>query len=677
MRRSLAALAVLTALAPACASTCGRADEEAKKVTTSSSADATKDLVHEHYRFRLAWPGRGWKVLGERDARQLNPDATAGLSNGKITLLVIVEHAPGTDLDAVAELFVDNMAIENKERQPTAETTVGDTPARRFEVTGTVNGMAVRFRGLALAHQDHIYQVLAYKAVGHGDTADLDRALGAFSLVPGKVERPKVSAVVADQLGVGWRIAGGVFESAANRVRIDPPDGWRLMVGDELAHINASAEVGLTSTEVDAYVMILSEPIADANHAAYAAARRTETVGDAEPIGAPQKTQIAGSDIELVRVRIEEGITVELTHGTFFARGRAYQVLAWHAAGLRERAEPLMKRAFAAIELLDDAGVARVDAALAGARDGQNSVGPGHSLRGGVYRDFTHHLRWRRPPGHWRIAVGQEARADDELALLVAEDLGRGVHTQLLVEPAAGWEGAAYHEASVAGFKAQGWTLERSGTSTLAGEPARFSELRIETEDAPVRYLVTTAVIGDLGVQVPVWSVEVAWPGTKAAQAVTAAVERHPGPAIEMEGAAVRDQRLGFEMKLPVSWRRREITPDPLRPIGALHEWKRGRSEILVLAVYTFDKKDEDWMLDLVEQTVRDRGSDFANGSPESSQATVDGRPARQVTWDGWRGRADVFLLQRDATLYGVVAVDPDGDEGVTETARAAFSLLE
>jgi hypothetical protein len=45
------------------------------------NATATEPLVDEDYQFHIAWPGPGWTLLGESDARQVAPDAIAGAMN--------------------------------------------------------------------------------------------------------------------------------------------------------------------------------------------------------------------------------------------------------------------------------------------------------------------------------------------------------------------------------------------------------------------------------------------------------------------------------------------------------------------------------------------------------------------------------------------------------------------
>jgi hypothetical protein len=645
-------------------------DAEAKKVTTSSTYDATEPLVDEDYRFRLDWPGRGWKVLREDDARRINKDAVAGLQSDDTNLFVIVESAPGAELADFAALIVDNMAMEDKqaEQEPAR---VGDTPAIRIDVSGKLNDTPFRCRGLVLLHQDHAYQVLAF-AAGRGDRARLDQALDAFSLVPGQVRRRTVSAAVADQLGIGWHIAGGTFASAASRLRVRPPDGWRLAVGFELANMNPSAEVGMVGTEVDVYLAVITEPVPGLDRDAYAAARRAEAFGEATPID-PMKATVLGRPIELHRVRSEQGMVLELVHGVVYDRERAYQVMGWYSAALRERAEPALAAGLAAIELLDDAGVAAVDAALAAAPDRQNEIGAGYALRAGTYHDFTHHLRWKKPPGYWRITVGQAARAGNPDAQLSAEEVRTGLNAQLILEPAEGWDAAGYHQAIVGALVGNGLVRRRDGEGMIAGAPATFTELDLPTGGVTLRYRVTTAIVGDVAVQAIAWSVDSTWPGDEVVAAIAAGLERAPEPEVDA-GPPFRDRRFGFEVAMPPGWIHSDQTPEVMGALGSIQQWKSGRGMVLVMAVFAVDQQDDTWMLDLLEQKMREAGARMQSESPRTRTGELGGRPARVVTWED---DAEIWLTSRETTYYGVIVVDPGRTGKTAGIAVESFSLLD
>ena len=124
---------------------------EARKVTPTSTDDATAPLVDEDFRFRLAWPGEGWKVLHERDARRLNGDAVAGLLHKQVMTIVIVESLPGLEREAFTQLVIDNLAFTDKQSSVEVRTVDGHDESRIL-VTGTQDGRVTTVRGRLSRH---------------------------------------------------------------------------------------------------------------------------------------------------------------------------------------------------------------------------------------------------------------------------------------------------------------------------------------------------------------------------------------------------------------------------------------------------------------------------------------------------------------------------------------------
>jgi len=677
MNRAVVCLVAVSVSAGACKKRPDAA-EERKKVTSTSTDDATQPIVDEDYRFRLAWPGEGWKLLREADARHLNEDAIAGLTNDRVNAIVIVEHAPGGTLAGFADLIIGNIAIEDPKIER-SDTTISGEPAVRFEATGTINDLSIEFRGIVLAHQEHIYQVMAFAPKGTARAGELDQPIEAFSLLPGEVKRRTTSVVVEDQVGVGWRVAGGVFESAVSRLRIAPPAGWRLMVGDELARSNTDAEIGLAARDLDAYVIVIDEPIAGGDLAVYRRERLAAMAKTLDVGGKAPGATIAGRPVEMTRAVLAGGVPLEYALGVFGEGDRAYQVMGWYPAALRAKAEPLLAAAFGAIQRMGPDDAATLTRTLEAEADRQVAVGATHALRGGVYRDFANHLRWKKPAhGFWRIYTGQQARARNESALLGADELATGLQSQIFVEPAAGQAADAYHATVVEGLTTAGYHVVRRGEATIAGVPARFTEL-VSDHAVPIRYRATTAIAGAQGIQVHVWALASTWPEDEALlAAVASGVELAPDLRDVVDaGSLFEDHRLGFAMKLLPGWSMSDITPEAMRAIASIRIWRAHGNEILALGTYAFDQTDDAWLLDLIEQLLRQENASLALGTPVTEPGGLGGREARHVRWDTAAGRMDAYLIKRGAMFYAVLAHDTGTSAATAKRAAAAFELLD
>ncbi|HUS65127.1 MAG TPA: hypothetical protein VMZ28_11315 [Kofleriaceae bacterium] len=659
--KSSIAVAVAVAVAAALGG-CDKKQETGNKVTVSSEPTAKDPIVDEDYRFKLAWPGSGWKILRERDIRRVSPDAVAGLTNDKVWGAVIVEQAPGMELDAFGKLIIDQLAVEQRAEVRRERVKYAGVDAIDFAVDGLVQGAPVRFTGRVFLNGGWAYQVLAWSLRSNADDAAFRTVFDAFSILPGEVVGRASVAGARDADGVGWRVRGGLFESAVAGVRARAPAGWNVVTGDELAKLDPGADLGLVSSSPEAYLMVVVERAPGLTRDAYRQ-RRLDGM-EVDQVPGPVRARFLGADVELQRLRAREHPIDYLF--TVEQRGdRMIQLLAWYAGGLRAQAEPGVLTAMAAIDALDEAAVAALDRELAAAPDTQNAVGPDFALRRGRFRHFGLGLEWTRPDGYWRVSVGQAAREQNALALLYAEEPRRGLHMMLVSGP----------------MSAPPFTVTERHPAMLAGLPGEAIVGESGADAGVVAGLawhVTAAPRGADHLQLWVWGFAADMRARAAEVAALAGrLASQPMVAVEFR-EPYRDHRLGFQVSGLDDWTRSDDTPPDLAPLGTVVTWKRGRAMMFVIGLCgVSDATDEDWFADFMQQTFIDKlGLAGATAQP-ADQASIGGRSARHVRSESLHGRADMYLISRDETLYGVLAVDEEGGGDADRTARSAFTLLD
>lgn len=682
-RGLLLAAAALVALA-------GCKDEDSsagsRKVTVSSTDDATKPITDDDYRFRLAWPGKGWKLLGERDVRKLAPDAVAGMSRGgEVFGAIIVEEAPGLELEAFARLVVETMQLEDKSVEALEEVEYAGVPALRFAVTGKLRELPMRYAGRIFLHQGYGYQVLAWGGADAVEEDDLAPVFSAFSLREGTVTGRAAAHEVVDSHGIDWRVEDGVFASAAHGLVVRPRKGWQVVVGGALTQMNSEAEVGLVSAAPEAYMLLLLERVPGIDPETYAAERLEALVAElgTTVVRGQLTADVLGAPRSFTRLTLQGQPPLEYLHGVVVHDDLAIQVTSWYMRALRDRAEPAIEAALQSIDFLPEEERRALARQLSEMDDPQNVVGADFSLRGGVYRDFARALRWERPEGLWTVQVGQSVRALNPAAQLYTENKRLGVHALLISEDAAGYSAATYHDAALANLSpALGFAPHRRAEATRLGDgaPALLTDGLAEGARVRQYYRVTTAVHGDRAVQVHVWGAESAVTGeAEAIDAVARGLRFDPAlTAITEEGGVYLDRRLGFSMKAPQGWKRAPgDVPAGMRAIGTAASWQHEGGAIEVLALAFLDAgQDEDWFMGYAEQSFRDRFGERMRGEPERSEAEVAGRTARHLAWTGKGGRLDLYLLRRDRTVYALIAQDRDGKGGTARRAVSGFSLI-
>lgn len=649
------ALPLALALAAGCKDR-GR-DRDDRRLTATSTDDATAAIVDEDYRFRLGWPGPGWKLAGAKDAARINQDAAAAAVRGvtgdrgsAIHAVVIVESAPGSTAAGHADLLIENISLSDPEVEARRELTFAGVPAVRFVLRGTLDGIETRMVTTTFVHQGFAYQLVVAGLTSEISVSGREAAavFDAFSLLPGDVKGRSTVPVVTDADGLGWRVRGGRFDSAISGVRVTAASRWRLLVGRTLAEINDDAEVGLTHVDPEVQIILIAEqapaPAQTAALVAHMAQGMEEGTGGAR--GTPWTGTVAGADLPFVRVTTTAGI--DYLQGVVIRDGVLVQVLTWFSTRDRDRAEAAVREGLAMLAWVPPAERELLRATLATAPDTQAAVGADSSLRGRTYRNFAHRWRWRAPRGFWRFTTGDAARTADDAEVTV-DGLDTGLYLAIHGADANGAT-AAEVAATLAAELEGASTAPPIMVGTTLGH--RF-EHRTEVAGEPYAFHVVTAVEDDHALTLSLWGrvvdVERNAPLVEAALAGLAfdpamrATQRVAGEYV--------DQRMGFAFRLPAGATVTDDTPAPIRAMASVIEIRRGEVEGMIAAIHG-STHDEDWFVEWIEQTFAELLGDVAGGRATRSGVTVGGRPARKLAWG--RG-ANAYIVNHHGTAYVLV----------------------
>jgi len=625
--------------------------KKSPKVSSSSTRDASEPVIDEDYRFKLEWPGKPWKLVAEDEMRQLTPDAVAGVVSDSHYVAVIVESAPGATARDFAELVAENMTVEGKELSPIRPTPFAGKEAMSFEVRGRAGGLPMLFCARAFVHQDFAYQVLGWTSAGEdGGCSSFAPVFDAFSLLPGPVKARAVDTSIEDTSGVGWRVASGVFKDAATGIRVTPPPGWRLLVGDELAQINGDADVGLAYANPEVYMVLLSEvSYGDVDKL------RAQLQADLAEVGvtktdASLSYSVGGEPLEFRVLESTEGVPFEFIHGVRKRGNVATQVQAWYVTSNRDQARKVMPDAMAAIGSLSDAETAALAKELSGRGDPQNAVGAGWALRAGVYRDFEWGFQWKKPGPLWRARNGS---SDDVNPRLEFEHRGLGLWGQVIVERSEESLEAVHEAAATSVFGAADHKPARVGDL-----PALQSDGTITFGELELSYrMISTSLPDDVVIRLDLWGAAetMAHPEDPAAAAL-AGLAPFAEASVSRTGGSYIDRRFGFVIPSTSGWSFDEQVPVEARAIATAPMWVGpAGSTVGVLALVTSGSTvTDDFLLDLLQQNMAEQ---LANQKePETTTTTVAGVQARRLEWSRLAGKPMVvYLFQRGRTSYGIV----------------------
>jgi len=635
-----------------------------------------RGVTDEDYRFRIAPPGPGWRVLDEKGIQPLLPDGVAGaMQDGGVFGAVMVEGAPGANLKAMAQLLLDDMPLEGKVTEEFSSLTYCGKSAIRFKVRGSLNGVKFVYQNIIFMNDDHLYQVLSWGLESRVGPRSFDLFTRAFSLLPGEVRGRISERVTLDSHGVGWRVKDGVFESAALRIALRPPGGWRLAVGAELGGMNADAEVGMICEGPEIYLVVISELAVGVDHAIFAEAAVT-ALGDRDfkESGPPRPMKIAGREVQVRRfstVSFGGEQAFDIYKCAFFEGDFCIQVAAWCHTAYRDQAEKRLPEALGTIRILSEEEAGTVQEELLAGPDPENRVGAGYCLRRGIYRDFENGFTWRKPRGFWRVTVGDEARAENEDATIIFEEPSLGVQGTVIVEDVGDLDGPAYHRLVLQGMFGEeqaGKTAEKAKQVKVGEVPAFTSMGALHFPGFNMLYRVTTMVVNRRGIQFLIYGV----PANMAAvtrqvdEAVAGLDVKLDMTPVVKHGDTVLDLRLGYAFRGPGrGFRYSDLTPAEIQPMASIHHWQKGSTEVVTLGLCALQEgQDGAWFEDFVSRLIMRqlRKRIGVAGKPTRSRIRLGEIEAGFLLWKGTTGSAAVLTCRRDNTFYAVIVGDRGGE---------------
>jgi hypothetical protein len=640
----------------------------AKKVTADSTDDATEPIVDEDYRFRLAPPGEGWKLLRERDASSINPDAIAGAinSSGPTYGIVIVERLPGTTLDQAKALAWNN-ELADLEVVSEIDLDFQGVAAKRREFTGTIEGQPFRFLSTIFFRQDHLYQLMSWES-GQKQAGELLRFHDAFELLDGEIrERSSAHAPIVEANGVGWRIREGRYESALSELRARPSEGWRYIVGTELEQLGSDSEIVLLHEVRNVYVALVVERVSkDRREALAQTARQSFETARTAPPTEIFKREVAGQSVEFRRY---DESPLGYVQGVYVGDEAITQLVIWYPLSLATEAMAPIDELFAGIEELPvDERVQLREALLRGAGS-QAQFSKDRAYRAGVFLDYEHRLRWSKPPGLWQVNSFARAAEHSAEAVLTAAELDLGVYLALEAFPS---EAGASETLTIL---IEGDEVLSREVKVIDGVTVDVAKTIDRTTTPPTSYEIAAARRGELLIVNTTWSTDDTPAHRQAMAAAVNGLEYDINPErTRIDDRVYHDDQHGFSFTIPAGLGLPEITNLGLAQIAV---WTQGKQELVAMFINgVASTDDEEWITSYFEQVLRDRLSAQAPvGKPTRSDSKLGDHGARHLTWKQDRGSVSADIVVRGSVVYCFIYGNLS--EQQIETVQTSWSLLE
>jgi hypothetical protein len=666
---------------------CGGA-RQAVKLPDAADFDAKQPaVVDEGYRFRLAQPAPGWRLLGSADAGALIPDASAITMDPRTgaQAQVLVEQTDVSLHDA-AELHarVLSLRADSRSQTPTRHQGIEALVVRGVR---EVDGRRHLVRSLMLFSRGHLYELrvvlpLRRTPAEHMDAA-FDQAVDAFALLAGPVRgRTAPPPAVADAQGADWRVRDGVYESPAAGLRVKPPRGWRLLLRDELQNINPDASFGLQSTAPAIFLTVIAERVDAAQlPAVRKAVTAQQTVVEG---GQQQKLRLGRAPLKLKQVR-EEGLSDALTllHGTLYRGERLYQI----AFGTAAPHEPRhLQEALDALHFLTPDEEQALVAQLAAAPDPEATATANQALWGGRFRDFERGIVWQKPDREWSVRIGDAAATSAEGAILAFEHARLGLFGWLVPMEAGDLDAQGLLRLFMTGIVSEGRAQQVPlRPLELNADSSATCEIDADVDGLPFRLALLGAVRGDRGLVLMIsgYSHNVRAAREQVA-AARAGLKLSPPPLARKEetAAGVIDWRIGSRFVPPEGAAPKELALRT-RPGMDVRSWAVPERQGLIMLASTVREgrmvRIEDLLRIAIEQQLSRFSAADSAPTPSFAPHPLAGRTGYRASLEDDQGRVDLFAVTRGQQIHmlTVVQTGPGRSAQWAETVAEGFELLD
>lgn len=635
-------------------------DRAARSLTADSDYDATADIIDEDYRFRLKWPGKGFKMLREQEAHLQTPDSVAGVQALGCGAAVIVELAVDGNVGSWATRLADQMVLTDKTvSKPEPAAAAGDLLGARVNVSGKMRGMEMDYVVAVFHHAGYFYQLTSWtpRATGKNASTCFDPIVKGFSVLPGAVN-PRPPPPIEQARGAGWKIDHTVFRAADVGLELRRHEDSRFIVDDELEQLDATATVGLSDARTHSYVLIhKSRAVSEAQFS-----DRGDSIAEALPATLreePVRLDVSG---KAVTFRLLEPSDLPSHEHLWMGRwdaGWFVEVLAWYPKKLRDRARRRLAANLAGMKHLSDAERDALAASLTVSP--RAMIQPSSVVREGVFSDLANGITVEAPSATWRMFIGTSAATLSPHAELGFEQRRLGLSGVLVVRPSTASSLGAGQARVLADVFDVPDPLEANPIAPPKGAPDSLrGELAFGPEPHAWLVDITSKRTGGKDAHIVMWGARAHM--TEAAAARDQLLEKWsfhglPQKPVTDTRIGVTSPLFGFRYELPAdSWRRMEV-PLPGNAVTLARAWTHtGTNESIAVVVANTASSGRALKLqaailrqELTAALVRGSFSDA-----QHTDATLAGQPATHSTWGGLRPGA-AWTVIRGGTIYCLV----------------------
>jgi len=560
------------------------------------------DLIRDlDFAFELRRPSSDWEILDYRRVTENFPDACLGLTNPRSRgqFFVIVDPLGVGTLDD----FADRLALTpgNTETSRESIELAGGT-ALKVESTLLTEGIELRSVRYLIKVDSVYYQLVggALPTDFPQNEAAFDDIAASFDFLPDRQVRYRnLGAQSSRRHGADWVMEGPVYTNAAFGFQVAISPGWRYANEFETQNNAPDAAVMLVSTGLSALMQsYIVEPIAAIDPVQFEAFTRARVRAEngGKPADVTRTVDVGGTAaLEEIYYDVDAYVRpMDVALLTFTRDGAYYKINSMWASEARDTALQELAASHAFLSFPPPSTIQHLEEELA-RTDYENSVGPGWSLRGGVFRDFENEFRMRKPPGLWDAWTGEQATSRVSGARVAFSNSRLGVTVFLFAERINDVSLEQHHR----------FVLENTGKADVPANRIQQGDLELlvsSFEESVDGYDFAYQVISAARDDRHLWMLISGLKGNveNARAMIDNITQGLEIPAVfpppqERDDTRVVDHRLGYQLTGPTGWHVDSVPLEGLESLAssAIATTEDDSATCMVLAICTPDFSEE------------------------------------------------------------------------------------
>jgi hypothetical protein len=499
-----------------------------KAVSTKAvSTKAIFDNIHTSrlsrradYAVEITQPAHHWRLIAPAHLKKLSPLAVlAAIEPGRILGMVLSEPVKHLTLEQYTQALMDHSSLESIVLESSTYETIQNYKTIRLVYTGENTQGRFRYLNYIFLKDQYGFQINAGGKINEVQATDLELFFKSINLLPMNVQGKHFKTKgPTHQVSHNVSVNNGILKSLHTGLKLAVPQGYSVLLGEELDALNIDADFALTLWEPDLHILVAHTPcpVKGKNECISVLQKNVRQRENLKSSGEVIQLQLLQKQADFTQYSSEKSTFTYVHHVHIHGKksNKALQILAWTTRGQELKAWPMLGSLLSQIQMMEDVEKTQLKVQLIDDKKLNTSNDTFRRDESWMQHTYRHHvlrLSWQQPIGAWKVLLNSETKEDIHKLSMI--DPIHGMHSQMRIIPAINQDLAYTHQQAWQALKRElnineAKTKEQStaGAFTYGIKHQQSLYQQIEVNQLyPILYRLDTLQVGQAIVHLITW----------------------------------------------------------------------------------------------------------------------------------------------------------------------------